>query len=99
MRLPQSQKNIPAAHTAGKHLSTIKNYYLALLNEFVDCTLPQDLQNDIHAHMDSCPRCKVFFKTYSLTISLSRRAETTCKVTPEQFARLKSVLISRLLDK
>ena len=73
--------------------------YAALLHEFVDHTLPQEILDDITDHMETCEHCKVFFKTYSLTITLSRRAETPCRVTPEQIDRLKSLLINRLLDK
>jgi hypothetical protein len=71
--------------------------YIALLNEFVDCTLPQDILDDIRDHMESCERCKIFYKTYSLTITLSRKAETTCMITPEQIARLKDILFNTLM--
>jgi hypothetical protein len=73
--------------------------YLALLHEFVDCTLPQDIQNDIHAHMEACPRCKVFFKTYTMTITLSRKAENTCSISEDQFDRLRDLLASKLCKK
>lgn len=74
-------------------------HYASLLHEFVDHTLPQEILDDINAHLETCERCKVFFKTYSLTITLSRQAESTCCVTPEQIDRLKTLLINRLLDK
>jgi len=73
--------------------------YLALLNEFVECTLPQDVQDDIRAHMETCPRCRVFYRTYSLTITLSRRAETTCCISEDQIDRLCCLLTSRLCKK
>lgn len=73
--------------------------YMAMLEEFVDVSLPPEIRADVQAHMDTCEHCKVFFKTYSLTITLSRQAETPCCVTPEQVDRLKSMLISRLRDK
>lgn len=73
--------------------------YLALLNEFVECTLPQEVQDDIRAHMETCSRCRVFYKTYSLTISLSRRAESTCCISDDQVDRLRTLLVSRLCKK
>lgn len=74
-------------------------HYLALLNEFVDCTLSPEDQDEIRAHMDSCPRCRVFFKTYSLTITLSRRAESSCCISEDQIDRLRTLLVSRLCKK
>ncbi len=73
--------------------------YLALLNEYVECTLPQEVQDDIRAHMETCPRCRVFYRTYSLTISLSRRAESTCCISDDQVDRLRTLLVSRLCKK
>lgn len=73
--------------------------YMAMLEEFVDVSLPSEVLADVQAHMDACEHCRVFFKTYALTITLSRRAEAPCCVTPEQVDRLKTLLISRLLDK
>lgn len=73
--------------------------YLALLNEFVECTLPQEVQDDIRAHMEACPRCRVFYRTYSLTITLSRRAENTCCISEDQVDRLRTLLVSRLCKK
>jgi len=73
--------------------------YLALLNEFVECTLPQEVQDDIRAHMETCPRCRVFYRTYSLTITLSRRAESACCISEDQVDRLRTLLVSRLCKK
>ena len=73
--------------------------YVALLHEYVDCTLPQKIQNDINAHMEVCPRCKTFYKTYSLTITLSRKIERTCSISDDQLDCLKALLIKRLFKK
>ncbi|MBN2297312.1 MAG: zf-HC2 domain-containing protein [Deltaproteobacteria bacterium] len=70
-----------------------------LLQEYLENTISEELINDLNRHLQDCERCRIFFKTYSLTITLSRKVETPCCVSPEKIEHLTSLLYERLFSK
>ncbi|MCD6569088.1 MAG: zf-HC2 domain-containing protein [Deltaproteobacteria bacterium] len=69
---------------------------IALLHDYMDENLPEDLKEEINSHLNECKKCKALFHTYSLTITLTKKVETYCNVTPEMMDRLKVLLHTRL---
>lgn len=70
-----------------------------LLQEYLDNTISEELIDDLRNHLNNCERCRIFFRTYSLTITLSRQVETPCCVSPEKIRHLTSLLCERLFPK
>jgi predicted anti-sigma-YlaC factor YlaD len=70
-----------------------------LLQEYLEDNISEDLMNELNNHLRECERCGIFFRTYSLTITLSRQTETPCCVSPEKIQRLTSLLYERLFSK
>ncbi len=71
----------------------------ALFQEYLENTLSEDLINELNNHMNHCERCGIFFRTYSLTVTLSRQVETPSCVSTEKIQRLTALLCERLLSK
>ena len=69
-----------------------------LLAEYLDNNISEELMNDLNNHFKECERCRIFFRTYSLTVTLSRKVETPCCVSPEKIQRLTSLLYERLFQ-
>ncbi len=69
-----------------------------LLHEYVERTLSPEMIEDLNRHLERCEACRVFVKTYMLTVTLSRNVETPCCVSPEMFDRLRTILIDRLIN-
>jgi len=70
-----------------------------LLQEYLEDSLSEELISDLNAHFKQCPHCAVFFRTYSLTVTLSQRVETPCCVSSEKIKALTSLLHERLFPK
>jgi len=65
----------------------------------MDGTLSQDLIDELNNHLKQCKKCSVIFKTYSLTITLSKRVEEPCCLSREMTERLRSLLYNRFFPK
>ncbi|MCE5274585.1 MAG: zf-HC2 domain-containing protein [Syntrophaceae bacterium] len=70
----------------------------SLFQEYLENTISQDLMDELRSHIELCERCRVCFKTYSLTIQLSGRIEQPCCVSPEAMDRLKAMLLQRFFS-
>ena len=46
---------------------------LAVLSEYIDGELPEDLCEAIQAHNGNCPPCQAFVETFTKTIELVRK--------------------------
>jgi predicted anti-sigma-YlaC factor YlaD len=71
----------------------------ALFQEYLENTLSEDLINELNNHLKVCEKCGIFFRTYSLTVTLSRQVEPPCCVSPEKIDRLMALLSERFLLK
>jgi hypothetical protein len=67
----------------------------SLFQEYMENTISQDLIDELKSKINECEKCRVCFKTYSLTIVLSRKAEQPCSLSPEMMTRLRAMLIER----
>ncbi|HOO44986.1 MAG TPA: zf-HC2 domain-containing protein [Deltaproteobacteria bacterium] len=70
-----------------------------LLQEYLEDSLSEELINELNTHLKQCRRCEIFFRTYSLTVTLSQRVETPCCVSSEKIKELTSLLHERLFPK
>ena len=43
---------------------------VALLTEYLDGRLPQDLRSDLEQHLEGCPECIAFVRTFRSTVAL-----------------------------
>ncbi|HDP25873.1 MAG TPA: hypothetical protein ENN34_10580 [Deltaproteobacteria bacterium] len=67
-----------------------------LFQEYLDNTLSEELIHELNLHMEHCSRCRVFFRTYSLTVTLSRKVEQPCCPSEETMERLTALLCDKL---
>ena len=70
-----------------------------LLQEYLEDNISEELINELRNHIKECERCRIFFRTYSLTVTLSHQVETPCCVSPEKIKTLTSLLYERLFSK
>ncbi len=73
--------------------------YLKLLCEYVDSELSEDLHGEFKSHVESCETCWKMFRTYNLTVTLSRKTRDIHTVTSEQVERLCTIISSRMCSK
>jgi hypothetical protein len=71
----------------------------SLFQEYLENTISQDLIDELKSKISECEKCRVCFKTYSLTIILSKKAEQPCSLSPEMMNKLRSMLIERFFPK
>lgn len=71
----------------------------SLFQEYLENTISQDLIDDLKNQISECEKCRVCFKTYSLTIILSKKAEQPCCLSPEMMNRLRAMLLARFFSK
>ena len=62
-----------------------------LLIDFLDGELPEDRRRHIEQHLEFCPPCLTYLKTYKVTIQLTRRLPDV-PPPPELLERLKAAL-------
>lgn len=62
-----------------------------LLADYIDGTLPRETRELIDWHIEGCPPCVAFIKTYQGTIDATRRLPETA-IPPELKSRLLKVL-------
>ncbi|MGC9324411.1 MAG: anti-sigma factor family protein [Desulfomonilia bacterium] len=67
-----------------------------LFQEYLEDTLPEEVIQELKIHLEMCERCRVFYRTYSLTVSLSSRVEQPCCPSTEMMERLTTLLCERL---
>ncbi|MBN1635340.1 MAG: zf-HC2 domain-containing protein [Deltaproteobacteria bacterium] len=68
----------------------------AIMEDYLENNLPSEILIEVHQHLDSCDQCKIFFNTYRLTVTLSRKMQEPCCVAPDMMERLKAFLFERL---
>jgi hypothetical protein len=73
--------------------------YIGLLRDYIDSELPEEMQKDFKRHIEECDRCWMMFRTYNLTVTLSKKAGRIRKISKEQHDRLCSLISSRLCSK
>jgi len=69
---------------------------IELFDDYIDGLLTRDTIEKIQAHLKECSHCRVIFRTYSLTIRLSRRGETFRTLSAERLRSLKETITSKL---
>lgn len=67
----------------------------SLFQDYLDNTLSQDIIDEMNSKFGVCEKCKICFKTYSLTIELSHKMEQPCCVNPEVVDKLRQLLLER----
>jgi hypothetical protein len=67
----------------------------SLFQDYLDNTLSQDIIDEMNSKFGFCEKCKICFKTYSLTIELSQKIKQPCCVSPEVVDKLRQMLIER----
>ena len=75
------------------------NHYLKLLCEYVDSELSEDLHDDFKSHVESCEKCWKMFRTYNITVTLSRKTRDIQTVSTEQVERLCTIISSCMCAK
>ncbi len=71
----------------------------SLFQQYLENTISQDLIDDLKNQNGECEKCRVCFKTYSLTIILSKKAEQPCCLSPEMMNRLRAMLLERFFPR
>ncbi len=72
------------------------DHYLKLLCEYVDSELSEDLQDEFKKHIESCETCWKMFRTYNITVTLSRKTKVIHTISTEQVERLCTIVSSCL---
>jgi anti-sigma factor (TIGR02949 family) len=67
-----------------------------LLGEYLDGDLPPSELELFEAHMDKCPPCKAFLRTYKTSDQLARSALRQEEIPAELKERVRTVLKERL---
>jgi hypothetical protein len=67
----------------------------SLFQDYLEKTLSQDIIDEMDTNFKGCEKCKICFRTYSLTIELSQKIKPPCCVNPEVVDRLRQMLIER----
>jgi hypothetical protein len=75
------------------------NHYMKLLCEYVDSELSEDLHGDFKNHIESCEKCWKTFRTYNITVTLSKKTRDIHTVSAEQIERLCLIISSRICKK
>jgi hypothetical protein len=70
----------------------------SLFQDYLENTLSQDIIDEMNNNFQLCEKCKICFKTYSLTIRLSQKIEQPCCASPESVDKLRQLLIERFFS-
>jgi hypothetical protein len=68
----------------------------ALFQEFLENSLSEELIIEVEDHIRTCSKCNISLRTYTLTVTLSRKVDPPCCVSPETMDKLKKVIRARL---
>jgi len=68
----------------------------ALFQEFMENSLSEELIFEVQDHIKACKKCRISLRTYTLTVTLSRKVDPPCCVSPETLDRLRKVIRERL---
>lgn len=71
----------------------------SLFQDYLEKTLSQDIIDELDHHFKLCEKCCTCFKTYTLTIRLSRTIDQPCCPSTEAVDRMKSMLIARFFSR
>lgn len=70
--------------------------FLALLDDMIDDTVTAETRNEIRAHLERCPHCKVTFDTTRKTIEIYRSHEIF-ELPDDLRERLHSAIMTRCI--
>ncbi len=70
-----------------------------MLQEYLEHSLTEEMTRAIDEHIRSCEECRICFRTYSLTVRLSKKVTPSCNIPTEMMDRLREVLIKKMSDK
>ncbi len=70
----------------------------SLFQDYLDNTLSQDVIDELNSNFQLCEKCRVCFRTYSLTIELSHKAKETGCASQESVDRLRRLLLERFFS-
>lgn len=70
----------------------------SLFQDYMDNTLSQDIMDELNSNFQLCEKCRICFKTYSLTVELSHKAKAPCCASPESVDRLRRILMERFFN-
>jgi len=73
--------------------------YIKLFDDYVDKELSEEIQQDFKEHIQSCRKCWSLFRTYNLTVTLSRKTRHSCMISTDQIQSLCSILCTKLTQK
>ncbi len=71
----------------------------SLFQDYLENTLSQDIIDEMNNTFKDCEKCKICFKTYSLTIRLSQKAKEPCCVDQRTVERLRDLLLERFFSR
>ncbi len=63
---------------------------------YIDAELDHKTLEELEKHLDECPECKAFVRTYKKMLELTGKLRERTFVTPEIRERLKELLKSKL---
>ncbi len=63
---------------------------------YIDAELDDKTLEELEKHLDECPECKAFVRTYKKMLELTGKLRERTFVTPEIRERLKDLLKSKL---
>lgn len=70
--------------------------FLALLDDMIDDTVTAETRQELHAHLERCPHCKVTFDTTRKTIEIYRSNEIY-ELSGDLRERLHSAIMARCM--
>ncbi len=64
----------------------------ALFQEYLENSLSEELIVEVQNHIRTCSRCRVSLRTYTVTVTLSRKVDPPCCVSRETLDRLRKII-------
>ena len=63
---------------------------------YIEAELDDKTLEELNRHLNECPECKAFVKTYKRMLELADKVKERTFVTPETRAKLKALLLNKL---
>ncbi len=63
---------------------------------YIEAELDDKTLEELNKHLNECPECKAFVKTYQRMLELADKVKERTFVTPETRAKLKALLLNKL---
>ncbi len=64
----------------------------ALFQEYLENSLSEELIVEVQNHIRTCTKCRVSLRTYTVTVTLSRKVDPPCCVSRETLDRLRKII-------